>query len=97
MASRVSRAKQFLPFDALVGFREALKEKETEYEDKKELTEDSYDRLEIGKKAKIKYYKNKKYIEKTGSVTKIDYAKKRIEIDAEENISVWDIVEIEEK
>ena len=66
MASRVSRAKQFLPFDALVGFREALKEKETEYEDKKELTEDSYEelentlnRLEIGKKAKIKYYKNK--------------------------------------
>lgn len=104
MASRVSRAKQFLPFDALVGFREALKEKETEYEDKKELTEDSYEelentlnRLEIGKKAKIKYYKNKKYIEKTGVVTKIDYTKKRIEIGDEENISVWDIVEIEEK
>ena len=66
MASRVSRAKQFLPFDALVGFREALKEKETEYEAKKELTEDSYEelenslnRLENGRMAKIKFYKNK--------------------------------------
>lgn len=104
MACRVSRAKQFLPFDALAGFREALKEKETEYEAKKELTEDSYEelenalnRLEIGKKVKIKYYKDNKYIEKIGTVTKMDYTKKRIEIDTEENISVWDIVEIEEK
>ena len=102
MASRVSRAKQFLPFDALVGFREALKEKETEYENKKELTEDSYEelesnlnRLEKGRMAKIKFYKNKKYIEKIGIVTNIDYTKKRIQIDGEENISVWDIVEID--
>ena len=104
MACRVSRAKQFLPFDALAGFREALKEKETEYEVKKELTEDSYEelenalnRLEKRKKLKIKYYKDNKYIEKIGTVTKMDYTKKRIEIDTEENISVWDIVEIEEK
>ena len=45
--------------------------------------------------AKIKFYKNKKYIEKIGIVTNIDYTKKRIQIDGEENISVWDIVEIE--
>ena len=45
--NRTSRAKQFLPFDALVGFQEALMEKEIEYEDKKELTEESYEDLEI--------------------------------------------------
>ena len=45
--NRTSRAKQFLPFDALVGFQEALREKEIEYEDKKELTEESYEDLEI--------------------------------------------------
>ena len=28
--NRTSRAKQFLPFDALVGFQEALREKEIE-------------------------------------------------------------------
>ena len=45
--NRTSRAKQFLPFDDLVGFQEALREKEIEYEDKKELTEESYEDLEI--------------------------------------------------
>ena len=37
--SKLDRAKQFLPFDALSGFREALREKEIEYEEKIELTE----------------------------------------------------------
>ena len=45
--NRTSRAKQFLPFDALVGFQEALREKEIEHEEKKELTEESYEDLEI--------------------------------------------------
>ena len=34
MVSRVDRAKQFLPFDALKGLQEALREKEIEYEEK---------------------------------------------------------------
>ena len=38
MISKASRAKQFLPFDALVGFRDALREKEIEKEEKIELT-----------------------------------------------------------
>ena len=37
MANRVARAKQFLPFDALKGLQEALREKEVEYEEKKDL------------------------------------------------------------
>ncbi len=32
--NRISRAKQFLPFDALKGLQEALKEKEIEYEER---------------------------------------------------------------
>ena len=35
--NRVSRAKQFLPFDALKGFQEALREKEVEYEEYMDL------------------------------------------------------------
>lgn len=100
--SRASRAKQFLPFDALAGFQELLREKEIEQEERKELTEESYEELEIqlnrlekGSKAKIKYYRNKKYREIEGTVTAIDYTKKKIQIDGAENISVADIIKIE--
>ena len=44
--NRVSRAKQFLPFDALAGFQEALREKEIEKEDRKDLAEDKCAELE---------------------------------------------------
>ena len=41
--SRIERAKQFLPFDALTGLQEALRqiEKEMEYDEKIELSEES--------------------------------------------------------
>ena len=39
--SRAKRAKQFQPFDALVGLREAIAERERIIEPKRELTEDS--------------------------------------------------------
>ena len=68
--TKKSRAKQFLPFDALKGFKEALDEKQIKYEDKKELTEESYNSLQeewnkIDKQSivEIKYYKNKRYIQ----------------------------------
>ena len=61
----VSRAKQFLPFDALKGLQEALREKEQEQEEKIELSEESllelnnsFNKIEIGSKVKIKFYKN---------------------------------------
>ena len=38
----VSRAKQFLPFDALKGLKEALKEKELEVETEYEEKTDKY-------------------------------------------------------
>lgn len=39
---RADRAKQFMPFDALTGFREALREKERKLEEKEQniLTEE---------------------------------------------------------
>ena len=43
--SRDFRAKQFLPFDALKGFQEALRKKEIEYIPKKELSEDIKEEL----------------------------------------------------
>ena len=99
--NRMARAKQFLPFDALKGFQEALREKEIEYEEKKELSEETLNdldnilnRIEVGSIVKIKYYKNRKYNEIQGTVTKIDYIKKKIQIENENNINIADIINL---
>lgn len=99
--SRTNRAKQFLPFDALKGLQEALREKEIQYEDRKELSEETltnldkkFNRIEIGNIITIKYYKNRRYSEMNGTVTKIDFIKKKIQIDKELNVNIVDIVEI---
>ena len=101
MRSRVSRAKQFLPFDALKGFSEALREKEIEYEEKRDLSEESlvelndkFNQIEKGDYIKIKYYKNGRYIEIKGIVTNIDYTKKKIQINKNINVNTCDIVSI---
>lgn len=100
--NRITRAKQFLPFDALKGLQEALREKEIEYEEKKELSEETLadldnilNRIGIGNIVKIKYYRNRRYIEIKGLVTKIDSIKKKIQIDNESNINISDIIKIE--
>ena len=101
MVNRVSRAKQFLPFDALKGLQEALREKEIEYEEKKELSEDTlselndkFNQVENGKSIKLKYYKNGRYSEIEGIVTNIDYIKKKIQINKTENVNICDIIDI---
>lgn len=102
MASKSDRAKQFLPFNSLKGLQEALREKEIEIEDKKELSEESYvelekefNRIEKGSKIKITYYKNKRYIDIIGIVTNIDYRRKKIQIDDTQNINMSDIINIQ--
>ena len=101
MRSNVSRAKQFLPFDALKGFSEALREKEIEYEEKKELSEESlvelndkFNQIEIGRSVRLRFYRNGKYIEVLGRVTNIDYIRKKIQIDNNININTSDIISI---
>ena len=99
--NKVARAKQFLPFDALKGLQEALKEKEIEYEEKKELSEDTlselndkFNQVENGKSIKLKYYKNGRYSEIEGIATNIDYIKKKIQINKTENVNICDIIDI---
>ena len=98
----VSRAKHFLPFDPLKGLQEALREKEIEHEEKIELSEEilaelnnNFNKIEIGSKVRIKFYKNMKYIEISGIITNIDYIKKKIQIDQKQNINISDIIYIE--
>jgi hypothetical protein len=75
------RAKQFAPFDAVVGLRKALYEKERLREPRKTLSEEMVE--EINNTLKILkphdtvtviHYKNtdQKYIKTTGEVLKID-------------------------
>lgn len=99
--NKVARAKQFLPFDALKGLQEALKEKEIEYEEKKELSEDTlselndkFNQVENGKSIKLTYYKNGRYSEIEGIATNIDYIKKKIQINKTENVNICDIIDI---
>ena len=102
LVNRVTRAKQFLPFDALKGLQQALREKEIEYEEKKELSEDTlaelnnkFHQLENGKYVKLKYYKNGRYREIKGIITNIDYIKKKIQINKTENVNICDIIDIQ--
>jgi len=101
VVNKVARAKQFLPFDALKGLQEALREKEIEYEEKKDLSEDTlndlnnkFNQIDNGSFVKITFYKNGKYSEIRGRVTNIDYIKKKIQINKEYNINICDIVNI---
>ena len=101
MQAKTARAKQFLPFDALKGLQEALREKEIEYEERKELSEetlheldDILNRIERGDIVAIKYYKARRYSEIKGRVTKIDVIKKKIQIDNENNINMVDVVSL---
>ena len=99
--ARADRAKLFVPFDALKGLQEILRQKEMEIEERKELSEESLtelqeelDKIDIGSCVAIKYYKNNKYIDITGIVKNINYTKKKIILNEEIKINLSDIIEL---
>ncbi len=99
--SRESRAKQFLPFDALNGFQEALRKKEVEYVEKIELSEEMKEEisevlcgLEKGDNVKIKYYKARQYHNAQGTIKEISKIKKRIVFTNEMIINFNDLLDI---
>ena len=76
---RENRAKQFMPFDALKGFREAVAEKEREITEKRELSEERKAELDLrlhaiqkGDRITAEYFRDGAYVTQTGYVTKID-------------------------
>lgn len=95
------RAKIFMPFDALKGFKEALKEKEKIIVDKIELSEEEKDKLiakldmlKKGMMIRITYYNNQEYIELRGILSMVNTCNKVITI-VKEKIPVQDILEVE--
>lgn len=80
-----SRAVQFMPFDALKGFKEALAKVEKVVDLKKELMDDYFNELDNklkslkkGDTVLIKYYYNLEYVEVTDSIKMIDEVKRKI-------------------
>ncbi len=76
---RENRAKQFMPFDALKGLREALAEKERIIVPKRDLSDEQkaeldYKLHQIHKMdiVTVTYFQNGEYVQVTGLVSKID-------------------------
>lgn len=98
---KANRAKQFMPFDALTGFREALREKEKLYEVKKDLSEEKKMELDYRLQTvnrldeiSITYYDDEAYKNIIGKVEKIDFINKCLTIRAI-NIRFDDIFDLQ--
>ena len=77
--TRIERAKQFLPFDALKGYKEAIMAKRKVVIAKKELSEDDaenlsykFNQIKVGTIIKVIYFSNEEYVVCEGMVSKID-------------------------
>lgn len=99
--SREDRAKQFMPFAALRGYEEALREKERIVVDKKELSEERKAELdEIIHSISVQdmvvavFYEKEEYLKVTGMVSKIDFDSKYIKI-VNKKINFEDLFSIE--
>ncbi len=94
------RAKQFMPFSALKGLEEALREKERQIEEKKVLSEDRAEELtrklsalKKGDTAQVVYFAGGTYKTHSGIVQKIDETFRVLKID-ETEIPIADLYDI---
>ena len=87
------RAKQFAPFDALKGLKEAIAAKERHPESRKELSEEmiaeinkTLSELRRGQQITVVYYgaMEQEYLQLTGTVTKVDPYWKTVSVNAVE-------------
>lgn len=97
---RADRAKQFIPFDALKGLKEALREKEKIICKKKILSEDQIEyistilsQVKIGDIIEVIYFDNGQYLKLEGCVTKFERINQKITI-VKTKISFDNIYEI---
>jgi hypothetical protein len=109
MVNKADRARQFLPFDALKGYKEAIMSKRKVVLTKKELSEDEaenlsykFNQIQVGMMVKIIYFENNEYISMEGMIAKLDLddkyiqiVKTKINIDSIVNISGKEIKDIE--
>ena len=86
------RAKQFMPFDAMKGLSEALREREEKHlrVEKRELSEDAavklsaaINQVQKGNVVSVEYYRAFHEVTKQGKVTNIDMVYRYLVIDEE--------------
>ena len=77
------RARQFMPFDALKGYKEAILEKQKVIVEKKEVSEDDaivisrkLNQIKIGDMIKIIYYDMDEYLCVEGLISKVNIDEK---------------------
>lgn len=94
------RAGQFMPFSALKGFYDLIKEKERVIVPKHEIAEDKAEELskkmkllERGMMVKVVHYSDGEYVSTEGIVTKIDLIFRKLIVVKTEIIldDIWDI------
>lgn len=102
MMMREQRAKQFMPFDAMKGLAEALKDREERHtrvpkhgisEEDQELISETLCKVEKGSKVFLSYYSNFHDVEKEGIVSDINRPFRFFRVD-EEKIFFDDLYEI---
>ena len=98
----LDRARLFMPFDALKGLQEALREKEKEVEMRRELSEESLllldeqlQRIYPGDSIKVKLYKAQQYVEVKGKIENVDVIYRKIVMETGQKINFNDVVSIE--
>ena len=99
--NREDRAKQFMPFAALKGYEDALREKERIVVPKRELSEESREQLDR-KLPQIRrndiitviYYSDGEYLKLTGMVSRIDLDARILKV-VNTRISFEDIFDIQ--
>ena len=94
------RARQFMPFSALKGFHELVREKERIIVAKKELSEDEKDRLsrkvlalKKGMMVSVSHFCRGEYIKTEGILTEVDFTFRRLTV-VKTRIDFDDISEI---
>lgn len=96
-----NRAKQFMPFDALTGFREALEAKEKIVVPKMELSEEYKEELDrvmakVRKNSMVTviYFEKDEYLKMTGLVSRIDEYARMLQV-VNKKINFDDIMDIQ--
>ena len=100
MVNKADRARQFLPFDALKGYKEAIMAKRKVVIAKKELSEDDAETLsrkllavKIGMMIKVIYFHEDEYVAIEGMVSKIKF-EERVLMIVKTKINFDDIINI---
>ena len=98
---RQDRAKQIMPFAALKGYEEALRQREDKPQQRIILGEDEAEELDrklrsltVGSRVKIRHYRKRCYVVSEGTVNGIMYTVGQLKVE-KEDIRYGDIVELE--